>query len=53
MGFVNGKCKKPAKNYPQINQWERCDDIVTSWILHSFSKDIADSLKYVNNAAEL
>ncbi|XP_049410368.1 uncharacterized protein LOC125873475 [Solanum stenotomum] len=53
MGFVNGKCKKPAQDDPRVNQWERCDDMVTSWILHSLSKDIADSLQYVNNAAEL
>ncbi|XP_049398988.1 uncharacterized protein LOC125862912 [Solanum stenotomum] len=53
MGFVNGKCKKPAQDDPLLNQWERCDDMVTSWILHSLSRDIADSLQYVNNAAEL
>ncbi|KAH0648110.1 hypothetical protein KY285_033358 [Solanum tuberosum] len=53
MGFVNGKCKKPAQDDPRVNQWERCDDMVTLWILHSLSKDIADSLQYVNNAAEL
>lgn len=53
MGFVNGKCKKPAQDDPLLNQWERCDDMVTSWILHSLSRDIADSLQYVNTAAEL
>lgn len=53
MGFVNGKCKKPDPRDPLLNQWERCDDMVTSWILHSLSRDIADSLRYVNNAAEL
>ncbi|KAH0683951.1 hypothetical protein KY290_022586 [Solanum tuberosum] len=53
MGFLNGKCKKPAQDDPRVNQWERCDGMVTSWILHSLSKDIADSLQYVNNAAEL
>ena len=34
-------------------QWERCDDMVTSWLLNSLSKDLADSLQYVNNAKEL
>ncbi|XP_070021411.1 uncharacterized protein [Nicotiana sylvestris] len=33
--------------------WERCDDMVTSWILNSLSKDIADSLQYVNDSKEL
>ncbi|XP_070049731.1 uncharacterized protein [Nicotiana tomentosiformis] len=35
------------------NKWERCDDMVTSWILNSLSKDLADSLQYVNDAKEL
>lgn len=30
-----------------------CDDIVTSWILNSLSKDLVDSLQYVNDAKEL
>lgn len=34
-------------------QWERCDDIVTSWILNSLSKEIADSVEYVVDSAEL
>ncbi|KAH0683296.1 hypothetical protein KY290_021892 [Solanum tuberosum] len=34
-------------------QWERCDDMVTSWILNSLSPDLRDSLQYVNNAKEL
>ncbi|XP_069152949.1 uncharacterized protein [Solanum lycopersicum] len=53
VGFVNGKVQKPTENSPTFAQWERCDDIVTSWILNSLSKDLADSLKYVNNAREL
>ncbi|XP_019261518.1 PREDICTED: uncharacterized protein LOC109239405 [Nicotiana attenuata] len=35
------------------NKWERCDDMVTSWIPNSLSKDLADSLQYVNNAKEM
>ena len=31
----------------------RCDNTVTSWILNSLSKDLPDSLQYVNNAKEL
>jgi len=53
MGFINGKCVKPAATDPTYGQWERCDDMVTSWILNSLSKDIADSLQYVNTAKEL
>ena len=53
VGFVNGKVQKPTETSPTFAQWERCDDMVTSWILNSLSKDLADSLQYVNNAREL
>lgn len=32
---------RPSPEYPL---WERCDDMVTSWIVTSFSRDLADSL---------
>ncbi|XP_070010549.1 uncharacterized protein [Nicotiana sylvestris] len=44
---------KPNSDSTNYGQWERCDDMVTSWILNSLSKDIADSLQYVNDAKEL
>ncbi|XP_019263197.1 PREDICTED: uncharacterized protein LOC109240960 [Nicotiana attenuata] len=53
VGFINGKCAKPNPQDLRYDQWERCDDMVTSWILNSISKDLADSLQYVNNAQEL
>ncbi|XP_016478120.1 uncharacterized protein LOC107799513 [Nicotiana tabacum] len=53
VGFITRKCKKPDSNHATFEQWERCDDIVTSWILNSLSKDLVDSLQYVNNAKEL
>ncbi|KAH0689759.1 hypothetical protein KY290_017954 [Solanum tuberosum] len=31
----------------------RCDDMVTSWILNSLAKEIADSVEYVNDSVEL
>ncbi|XP_049374646.1 uncharacterized protein LOC125839700 [Solanum verrucosum] len=52
-GFINGKVDKPSPNSALLTQWERCADMVTSWILNSLSKDIGDSLQYVNNAREL
>jgi len=52
-GFINGKVVKPNPDDPSFQQWERCDDMVTSWILNSLSPDLRDSLQYVNNAQEL
>ncbi|XP_016458497.1 uncharacterized protein LOC107782168 [Nicotiana tabacum] len=53
VGFIIGKCQKPVIGHTTFDQWERCDDMVTSWILNSLSKDLADSLQYVNDAKEL
>ncbi|XP_047268014.1 uncharacterized protein LOC124898408 [Capsicum annuum] len=52
-GFINEKCKRPTEDSPILTHWERCDDMVTSWLLNSLSKDLADSLQCVNNAQEL
>ncbi|XP_075083718.1 uncharacterized protein LOC142167675 [Nicotiana tabacum] len=53
VGFITGKCKKPNTDEATYDQWARCDDMVTSWILNSLSKDLADSLQYVNDTKEL
>jgi len=52
-GFINGKIMKPDSEDPSFAHWERCDDMVTSWILNSLSPELRDGLQYVNNAREL
>ncbi|XP_070056465.1 uncharacterized protein [Nicotiana tomentosiformis] len=53
LGFINGECRKPSPNSVQLCQWERCDDMVTPWILNSLAKEIYDSVEYVNDFVEL
>ncbi|XP_075077335.1 uncharacterized protein LOC107827678 [Nicotiana tabacum] len=53
VSFITGKCHKPVIGHATFDQWERCDDMVTSWILNSLSKDLVDSLQYVSDAKEL
>uniref|UniRef100_A0A0V0IKK6 Putative ovule protein n=1 Tax=Solanum chacoense TaxID=4108 RepID=A0A0V0IKK6_SOLCH len=53
LGFINGDCPRPQSNHPSYRQWERCDDIVTTWILNSLSKEIADSVEFIMSSAEL
>nr|XP_009598282.1 uncharacterized protein LOC104094096 [Nicotiana tomentosiformis] len=48
-----GKCKKPNAGEVTYDQWALCDDMVTSWILNSLSKDLVDGLQYVSDAKEL
>ncbi|XP_075099012.1 uncharacterized protein LOC142175905 [Nicotiana tabacum] len=51
--FITGKYNKPNAREATYDQWARCDDMVTSWILNSLLKDLADILQYVNDAKEL
>ncbi|KAH0680306.1 hypothetical protein KY290_023591 [Solanum tuberosum] len=53
LGFIDGSCEKPPADSPTSRQWQRCDDMVTSWILNSLTKEISDSVKYVNDSVEL
>nr|XP_016453552.1 PREDICTED: uncharacterized protein LOC107777900 [Nicotiana tabacum] len=53
LGFISGECKLPDPQSQRFRQWERCDDMVTSWIVNSLSKDIADTVEYANNAGVL
>ncbi|KAH0635766.1 hypothetical protein KY289_035681 [Solanum tuberosum] len=53
LDFVTGEYLKPDTPSMTVRQWERCDDMVISWILNSLSKEIADSIEYVANSEEL
>ncbi|XP_019227852.1 PREDICTED: uncharacterized protein LOC109209120 [Nicotiana attenuata] len=53
LGFINGDCKRPDPDSSSYRLWERCDDMVTLWILNSLEKEIADSVEYVTDAIEL
>ncbi|XP_009628513.1 uncharacterized protein [Nicotiana tomentosiformis] len=53
LGFINGDCKKPYLEFPKYRLWERCDDMVTSWILNFLGKEITNSVEYVNDFVKL
>ncbi|XP_075109085.1 uncharacterized protein LOC142180882 [Nicotiana tabacum] len=53
LGFINKECKRLDPDSSKFRLWERCDDMVTSWILNSLAKEIADNVEYVADAFEL
>lgn len=53
LDFVTGKIHKPVDDLVRLSHWQRCNDMVTSWILNVLSKDIADSVLYANSVIEL
>ncbi|XP_074264214.1 uncharacterized protein LOC141586778 [Silene latifolia] len=46
IGFIDGTIPKPAASASTAKNWQRCNDIVFSWILNSVSPDIAKSILY-------
>ncbi|XP_019227759.1 PREDICTED: uncharacterized protein LOC109209046 [Nicotiana attenuata] len=53
LGFINGTCVEPALNAAEHSQWSRCNDMVTSWLLNSLTKEIGDSVINSRTAKDL
>ncbi|XP_009762103.2 uncharacterized protein [Nicotiana sylvestris] len=53
LGFINGTFSEPNATSTDFKQWNRCNDMVISWILNSLSKDIAKSVFYSKTANEI
>ena len=51
IGFVNGALSQPTDSAdPLLSVWERCNDLVVSWIQNSVSSSVKSSLTFVDNA---
>ncbi|XP_076941934.1 uncharacterized protein LOC143611642 [Bidens hawaiensis] len=50
--FVNGEFVSPTDT-SQISLWNRCHDMVISWILNVLSREISASVLYVTSARQL
>ena len=55
LGFVDGTVKKPSKKTDpdEFSLWQRCNDMILSWILNSLDQDIADSVIYSDTQSKL
>ncbi|XP_025609784.1 uncharacterized protein LOC127747692 [Arachis duranensis] len=55
LGFVTGTVPRPdpALDPEQFETWQCINDVVSTWILNSVSKEIASSLVYADSAEEL
>ena len=52
LGFVDGSLPIP-KEKDDIFNWERCNDLVESWIFNSVSPEIRPSILYAETAAQI
>ncbi|XP_074382101.1 uncharacterized protein LOC141724010 [Apium graveolens] len=53
LGFVNGDIVEPEKNAVEYKLWERCNDLVISWILFNLDESIAKSVLFMRTAKEI
>jgi hypothetical protein len=50
-GFVDGSLPKPPVGDPNLRSWVRCNNMVLSWLLNSVSREIANSVLFLNTAS--
>ncbi|KAL5570085.1 hypothetical protein UlMin_026660 [Ulmus minor] len=51
--FVDGTISKLSPDDDYYNSWSHCNSMVMSWILHAVSREIADSIMYIDNAESM
>ncbi|XP_062075239.1 uncharacterized protein LOC133779275 [Humulus lupulus] len=51
--FINGKLPQPDPEDDDYDSWCRCNSMVISSILHAVSRDIADSIMYLDDATTI
>ncbi|CAJ2654029.1 unnamed protein product [Trifolium pratense] len=51
IGLIDGSIPKPSSTNKTLHAWQRCNDMVLSWILNSVSPDLASSIIYMDTAA--
>nr|XP_025625589.1 uncharacterized protein LOC112717878 [Arachis hypogaea] len=51
--FLDGSIPKPAENQPLFEAWDRCNNILLSWLNLSLSPEIAKSVMWISNASDL
>jgi hypothetical protein len=53
LGFIDGSLEKPIVDAPEYSAWDRCNNMVLSWILNSVSQEISASIIYIEYAQEM
>jgi hypothetical protein len=53
LGFIDGSLQKLVVDAPEYHAWDRCNNMVLSWILNSVSQEISISIIYIEWAQEI
>lgn len=53
LGFINGSIPKPVTTPVDYKAWERCNDLVCSWLLSNMDETISKSVLFFKTAREI
>lgn len=53
IGFLTGKFKIPDEQSPYFHHWQRCNDMIITWLLNAMIPEIRSSLVYINLAQDM
>ncbi|KAM3251916.1 hypothetical protein P3L10_005986 [Capsicum annuum] len=53
LGLIDGTILEPKLSDPLFPAWNRCNDMVISWLLHSLSREIAEIVIYFRSVREI
>ncbi|KAM2897971.1 hypothetical protein COP2_007554 [Malus domestica] len=54
LGFVDGTITKPSEgNLEELQQWNRCNNLVKTWLLGSMSREISGSIINCKDARQM
>ncbi|XP_035544635.1 uncharacterized protein LOC118348018 [Juglans regia] len=54
LGFINGTLSKPKKTSDPLHEaWERCNDLVVSWLHNSINPTLKSSIALVDDAKQI
>jgi hypothetical protein len=53
LGFIDDSLVKPNVESPEYFAWNRCNNMVLSWILNSVSQEISASIIFIESAHEM
>lgn len=51
--FVDGSIPVPESDHPLYFAWERCNNLIHTWIMNSVSASIAQNLVYIENVLDI
>lgn len=53
IGFVDGSISKPDATSVDLKAWERCNDLVCSWIIFNLDETIAKSVLFLKTTKQI